>query len=206
MNIEVYMSDCNFCKEIDFHEIIDCIVSALDAKDPYTAGHSERVSDMAVAVCRLLDLTEEQTQQIHIAAHLHDIGKIGVPDIVLLKEGKLTDDEWGKMKKHPEIGSEILSKSQHLSELKDIVLHHHERYDGKGYPSGLKADEIPLGARVIAICDSIDAITSNRCYRKAHDFDFCFGEIQKNLGLMYDPKIGQLVLDNWEKVVESCNS
>ena len=123
------MSDCNFCKEIDFHEIIECIVSALDAKDPYTAGHSERVSDMAIAVWEILNLTEEQTQQIHIAAHLHDIGKIGVPDIVLLKEGRLTDDEWEKMKKHPEIGSEILSKSQQLSELKDIVLHHH----GKGY-------------------------------------------------------------------------
>lgn len=194
------MSDCNFCKEIDFHEIIECIVSALDAKDPYTAGHSERVSDMAIAVCELLNLTEEQTQQIHIAAHLHDIGKIGVPDIVLLKEGRLTDDEWEKMKKHPEIGSEILSKSQQLSELKDIVLHHHERYDGKGYPSGLKAEEIPLGARVIAICDSIDAITSNRCYRKAHDFDFCYEEIKKNLGVMYDPEIGQLVLDNWKMI------
>nr|WP_318707553.1 HD domain-containing phosphohydrolase [uncultured Treponema sp.] len=126
------MSDCNFCKEIDFYEIIECIVSALDAKDPYTAGHSERVSDMAIAVCEILNLTEEQTQQIHIAAHLHDIGKIGVPDIVLLKEGRFTDDEWEKMKKHPEIGSEILSKSQQLSELKDIVIHHHERYDGKG--------------------------------------------------------------------------
>lgn len=194
------MSDCNFCKEIDFHEIIDCIVSALDAKDPYTAGHSERVSDMAIAVCDLLNLTEEQTQQIHIAAHLHDIGKIGVPDVVLLKEGKLTDDEWQKMKKHPEIGAEILSKSQHLSELKDIVLHHHERYDGKGYPSGLKGSDIPLGARVIAICDSIDAITSNRCYRKAHDFDFCYEEIKKNLGVMYDPEIGQLVLDNWKMI------
>ena len=127
------MSDCNFCKEIDFYEIIECIVSALDAKDPYTAGHSERVSDMEIAVCEILNLTEEQTQQIHIAAHLHDIGKIGVPDIVLLKEGRFTDDEWEKMKKHPEIGSEILSKSQQLSELKDIVIHHHERYDGKGY-------------------------------------------------------------------------
>ena len=104
------------------------------------------------------------------------------------------------MKKHPEIGSEILSKSQQLSELKDIVLHHHERYDGKGYPSGLKAEEIPLGARVIAICDSIDAITSNRCYRKAHDFDFCYEEIKKNLGVMYDPEIGQLVLDNWKMI------
>lgn len=200
------MNNCSFSKEIDFHEIIDCIVSALDAKDPYTAGHSERVSDMATLVCNLLGFSEEQVQKIHIAAHLHDIGKIGVPDTVLLKEGKLNDAEWEKMKRHPEIGAEILSKSQHLSELKDIVLHHHERYDGKGYPSGLSGIEIPIGARIIAICDSIDAMTSNRCYRKAHNFDFCFDEIQKNLGKMYDPEIGQIVLDNWEKIIDICKN
>lgn len=191
------MKDCNVCNDIDYHEIIDCIVSALDAKDPYTAGHSERVSDMAVVVCNLLKMKEEDVQAVHIAAHLHDIGKIGIPDSILLKEEKLTDDEWQKLKKHPEIGAEILSKSHHLSRLKDIVLHHHERFDGKGYPSGLKGNEIPLGARIIAICDSIDAITSNRCYRKAHDFEFCRQEIEKNLGIMYDPNIGRLVLDNW---------
>ncbi|MCQ2242400.1 HD-GYP domain-containing protein [Treponema sp.] len=191
------MKDCNVCNDIDYHEIIDCIVSALDAKDPYTAGHSERVSDMAVVVCNLLKMKEEDVQAVHIAAHLHDIGKIGIPDSILLKEEKLTDDEWQKLKKHPEIGAEILSKSHHLSRLKDIVLHHHERFDGKGYPSGLKGNEIPLGARIIAICDSIDAITSNRCYRKAHDFEFCRQEIEKNLGIMYDPDIGRLVLDNW---------
>lgn len=191
------MKDCNVCNDIDYHEIIDCIVSALDAKDPYTAGHSERVSDMAIVVCNLLKMKEEDVQAVHIAAHLHDIGKIGIPDSILLKEEKLTDDEWQKLKKHPEIGAEILSKSHHLSRLKDIVLHHHERFDGKGYPSGLKGNEIPLGARIIAICDSIDAITSNRCYRKAHDFEFCRQEIEKNLGIMYDPDIGRLVLDNW---------
>lgn len=191
------MNGCNCETLIDYHEIIDCIVSALDAKDPYTAGHSERVSDMAVVVCNLLKMKEEDVQAVHIAAHLHDIGKIGIPDSILLKEEKLTDDEWQKLKKHPEIGAEILSKSHHLSRLKDIVLHHHERFDGKGYPSGLKGNEIPLGARIIAICDSIDAITSNRCYRKAHDFEFCRQEIEKNLGIMYDPDIGRLVLDNW---------
>lgn len=197
------MEECNICDEIDFHEIIDCIVSALDAKDTYTAGHSERVSDMATIVCELLRMSKDEIQTIHIAAHLHDIGKIGVPDNILLKEEKLNEEEWEKLKKHPEIGAKILSKSHHLSKLKDIVLHHHERYDGKGYPSGLKEEEIPIGARIIAICDSIDAITSNRCYRKAHNFDYCYSEIKKNLGIMYDPKIGQVVLDNWEKVIKT---
>ena len=140
------MHDCEFCgNEIDYHEIIDCITCALDARDPYTAGHSERVSDMALKVCQLIGLKKEDTLKIHIAAHLHDIGKIGVPDAVLNKEGKLTDEEFAYIKKHPIIG-----------------------------------------ARIIAICDSIDAITSNRCYRKAHDFDYCYQEIEKNLGKMYE--------------------
>lgn len=148
------MQECDFCSnEIDFHEIVECIASALDAKDPYTAGHSRRVSDMALVVCRLMGLKEHDTEKIHIAGHLHDIGKIGVPDAVLNKEGKLSD----------------------------IVLMHHERYDGKGYPTGAKGVEIPVGARILAICDSIDAMTSNRCYRKALSFEICFGEIEKNL-------------------------
>ena len=117
------MHDCEFCgNEIDYHEIIDCITCALDARDPYTAGHSERVSDMALKVCQLIGLKKEDTLKIHIAAHLHDIGKIGVPDAVLNKEGKLTDEEFAYIKKHPIIGAEILGKSHKLSELSDIVL------------------------------------------------------------------------------------
>lgn len=194
---------CNSCKDIiDYHEIIDCIVSALDAKDPYTAGHSQRVSDMTLIVCKLIGIKEEDKQKIHIAAHLHDIGKIGVPDAVLQKQGKLNDVEWEAIKKHPQIGADILSKSHHLNELKDIVLFHHERFDGKGYPLGKKAEDIPMGARIIAICDSIDAMTSNRCYRKAHTFDFCYEEIEKNLGLMYDPIIGRYVLEHWREVID----
>lgn len=110
---------------------------------------------------------KHEIQKIHIAAHLHDIGKIGVPDAILLKEGRLEPEEWEQMKKHSEIGAEILSKSHHLGELKDIVLHHHERYDGGGYPAKIQGKQIPLGSRIIAICDSIDAMSSNRCYRKA---------------------------------------
>ena len=190
------MSDCEFCgNEIDYHEIIDCITCALDARDTYTAGHSERVSDMALQVCRLIGLKKEDTSKIHIAAHLHDIGKIGVPDAVLNKAGKLTDEEFAYIKKHPIIGAEILGKSHKLSELM-----HHERYDGKGYPNGVAGADIPIGARIIAICDSIDAITSNRCYRKAHDFAYCYEEIEKNLGKMYDPIVGRYVLDHWDEV------
>lgn len=196
------MQECEFCgDEINYHEIIECITCALDAKDSYTAGHSQRVSDMALKVCQLIGLNEKDTEKIHIAAHLHDIGKIGVPDAVLNKAGKLTEEEFDFIKKHPAIGAEILGKSHKLSELSDIVLMHHERYDGKGYPTGAAGTEIPMGARIIAICDSIDAITSNRCYRNAHSFEYCYEEIEKNLGKMYDPILGRYVLDNWEDII-----
>ncbi|WP_313073631.1 HD-GYP domain-containing protein [Lacrimispora sp.] len=185
---------------IDYHEIIECIVSALDAKDPYTAGHSQRVSEMALALSEILGLTEAEVDKIHVAAHLHDIGKIGVPDAILNKPDRLSKEEWEAIKKHPKTGADILSKSRHLNELKDIVLYHHESYDGKGYPSGLKGKEIPLGARIIAICDSIDAMTSDRGYRKAYTLDYCYEEIKKNLGKMYDPDIGALALLHWSKV------
>lgn len=185
---------------IDYHEIIECIACALDAKDPYTAGHSQRVSDMARTIAEMMGFSKKDVEKIHVAAHLHDIGKIGVPDAVLNKTDKLSKEEWEAMKKHPSIGAEILSKSEHLSELKSIVLCHHERFDGKGYPLGLKGERIPVGARIIAICDSIDAMTSTRSYRKAHDFNFCYEEIRKNLGTMYDPIIGAYVLEHWEKI------
>lgn len=195
------IKECEYCDDaINYHEIIECITCALDAKDPYTAGHSQRVSDMALKVCQLIGLKQEDTERIHIAAHLHDIGKIGVPDAILNKEGKLTREEFMCIKKHPEIGAQILGKSHKLGELSDIVLMHHERYDGKGYPTGSAGVQIPIGARIIAICDSIDAITSNRCYRKAHDFQYCYEEIEKNLGRMYDPVMGQYVLEHWEEI------
>ena len=196
------MDSCNYCTtEINYHEIIDCITFALDTRDPYTGGHSQRVSDMTLEVCKLLKLNQNDTEKIHIAAHLHDIGKIGIPDSILLKQGKLDDSEWQIMKNHPEIGANILKKSAYLTELAEIVLFHHERFDGKGYPLGKSGNDIPLGSRIIAICDSIDAMTSNRCYRKSLSFEDCFNQIQINLGKMYDPEIGKLVLENWNNII-----
>ena len=188
------------CKKstlLEYHEIIECIMTALDAKSPYTAGHLKRVSDMAEILCGLLGLNRSETRMIHIAAHLHDIGKIGIDDAVLNKEGKLDEREWEMMKTHPQIGANILDKSHLLAPFSKIVLHHHERFDDKGYSYGLKGKEIPLGSRIIALCDSIDAMSSKRNYRDIQSFDFCYHEIEKNLGKMYDPQIGQAVLDHW---------
>lgn len=144
--MEVLKSSIN---SIDYHEIIECIACALDAKDPYTAGHSQRVSDMTLRVCQLIGLKKSQIEQIHVAAHLHDIGKIGVPDIILNKTDKLTEEEWEAVRRHPLIGAEILSKSVHLNELKNIVLYHHERFDGRGYPSGLVGKKFLLAQELL---------------------------------------------------------
>lgn len=188
---------CDCEPTFEYHEFVECITSALDARDPYTGDHSRRVSDMACFLSAKMKLSPLETQEIHIAGHLHDIGKIGVPDRVLLKPDRLNDEEWGLMKKHPEIGADILSRSEHFSRIAAIILHHHERWDGKGYPFGAVGEEIPLGARIIAVCDSIDAMASARAYRKALPLDICRSEIEKNIGIMYDPKIGQIALDSW---------
>lgn len=193
---------CDCEPTFEYHEFVECITSALDARDPYTGDHSRRVSDMACFLSAKMKLSPLETQEIHIAGHLHDIGKIGVPDRVLLKPDRLNDEEWGLMKKHPEIGADILSRSEHFSRIAAIILHHHERWDGKGYPFGAVGEEIPLGARIIAVCDSIDAMASARAYRKALPLDICRSEIEKNIGIMYDPKIGQISLENWKELTQ----
>ncbi|BCN31276.1 HD-GYP domain-containing protein [Anaeromicropila herbilytica] len=190
---------------VDYHDVIECIASALDAKDPYTANHSSRVSDMAQKVAILMDLEECDIQEIRIAAHLHDIGKIGIPDAILNKKSKLNKEEWDKLREHPRIGAKILRKSSRFQSISDIVLHHHERYDGKGYPDGICGNDISLGARIVMICDSIDAMLNNRCYRKAFTENYCYQEIRENLGKMYDPLIGQYVLEHWNDIVNMEN-
>ena len=139
-----------------FHDLILCIISALEARDPYTSHHSSRVAEMTETICELMELDDEDKEIYHIAAHLHDIGKIGIRDNVLLKEGKLNDEEWKIMKSHSEQGYSILMNAKSFEVVADVVRSHHERYDGKGYPDGLKGEDIPFGARIIAIADSID--------------------------------------------------
>jgi len=189
-----------FKKKELYHDIIESLVAALEAKDNYTSGHSERVALMTYELSKGLGIKGVALENIDIAAHLHDIGKIGVPDKVLNKNGKLLPHEWEYIKMHPKIGFDILSKSDRLRFISKIVLHHHERWDGKGYPQGLSGITIPLGSRIIAVCDSIDAMTSDRPYRKAMSFEESINEIIINIGLMFDPVIVQYIVDNMNTV------
>jgi putative nucleotidyltransferase with HDIG domain len=185
-----------------YHDIIDCLVAALEAKDPYTRGHSGRVADMAVALARRLGLKGVDLEAIHIAAHLHDIGKIGVPDHILQKPGRLLPHEWAAIQRHPVIGYNILTKSQRLKQIALMVLHHHERWDGKGYPLGLKGEAIPLGSRIIAICDATDAMIAERPYRRALSWQECQEELVANKTLQFDAVLveaSESLWPLWEK-------
>jgi len=184
-----------------YHDIIKSMVAVLEAKDLYTSGHSIRVANMAYNLGKALGMTEKELKVIYIAGDLHDIGKIGVPDNVLNKPSKLEFDEWKLMKKHCDIGYNILSKVNTFKDISQIVLYHHERWDGKGYPEGLKEEEIPFESRILAICDSIDAMKSDRIYRKCISDEICRDEISKNQGIMYDSKISECMLENWGQIV-----
>lgn len=162
-------------------------MAALEARDPYSRGHSRRVADMTLNLARRVGLKGAALEVIHIAAHLHDIGKIGVPDRILRKPGRLLPHEWAVIQRHPEIGYNILSKCQRLKQIAVVVLHHHERWDGKGYPSGLRGEAIPLGSRIIALCDAVDAMTSDRPYRKALSWRECWHEVVAYKAVQFDP-------------------
>ncbi|MDD3570113.1 MAG: HD domain-containing protein [Lachnospiraceae bacterium] len=189
-------------EKILYHDVIESIIAAMEAKDYHTADHSRRVGDMVLELCPLLGLSIKDTEEIHLAAHVHDIGKIGVPDYILSKPGPLSEMEWSIMKMHPVTGADILSHSSALEYISKIVKHHHERWDGKGYPLGLAGEKIPYGSRIITVCDSIDAMLSNRAYRSALTSQECKEEIRKNIEIMYDRSIAECVLSNWEYIVE----
>lgn len=183
-----------------FHELLAATVAAMEARDSYTASHSSRVAEIAEFLCRLLQLPAKQSEMIHIAAHVHDIGKIGIPDAILHKSGKLTDEEWSIMRRHPIIGFNILSKVGGFEEIALCVRHHHERWDGSGYPDGLSGEAIPLGARIISLADSVDAMMSVRKYRQKLTVEKCRDEIALGQGCMFDPRISDLMLIHWEEV------
>jgi len=178
-----------------YHDTIECLVAALDTRDHYSAGHSSRVADMAVRLGAAAGLAVEGLETVHIAAHLHDIGKIGIPDAILFKTGRLTGPEMKTVQRHPVLGSAILRASPVLAEVSRIVLHHHERWDGGGYPSGLAGTAIPPGSRIIAVCDAIDAMLADRPYRKALSWEQCAGEIVRGCGRQFDARLARLVLE-----------
>ena len=186
---------------MQYHDLIESIVAAMDARDAYTAKHSDRVADMVLVLATALDLSEDETTLLHMAAHLHDIGKIAVPDSVLRKAGPLTNPEWEEMRRHPVTGYEILRKVDDFKEIAVLVRHHHERWDGRGYPDGLRGADIPLGSRILAVADSIDAMMSSRSYRPAMTSAACRREIERNSGIMYDPCVAAAALEHWDELV-----
>jgi HD-GYP domain-containing protein (c-di-GMP phosphodiesterase class II) len=165
------------------------LISLIDLRDRYTGGHSERVARYVGAMAVEMGLPEEETENIVLAASLHDIGKIGVPDQVLLKPGRLTDEEFEWIRKHPEWGWMAVRNVEGFRDASLLLLHHHERLDGKGYPGGLKGSEIPMGSRFIAVADSFDALTTNRPYRAARSLDEAMAEIRRCAGTQFDPDI-----------------
>jgi HD-GYP domain-containing protein (c-di-GMP phosphodiesterase class II) len=165
------------------------LVSLIDLRDRYTGGHSQRVARYVRNIAVQLCLPDEQADTIVFAASLHDIGKIGVPDHVLLKRGKLNDEEFGWIRQHPEWGWMAVRNVDGFQEAALLVLHHHERLDGRGYPSRLRGAEIPLGSRLIAVADSYDALTTDRPYRTARSKDEALTEIERCIGTQFDPQV-----------------
>ncbi len=173
------------------HELAASLGRAIDAKDAHTQAHSEEVAEAARLLAQGMDLPERLVRVVHVAGHLHDIGKIGVPDAVLCKPGRLTPEEWERIKAHPAMGGDILAPLSCLTELGVVAMvrAHHERFDGQGYPLGLSGEAIPLGARIIAVADSLSAMLQTRPYRPAMDFEAACREIVACSGSQFDPAV-----------------
>lgn len=192
------LSDSKEQLEQAYLDMVQTLRSAVEAKDTYTRGHSDRVAEYSVLIGEKLGLPEDQIKTLKIGGLFHDIGKIGIPDSILLKPGKLTDDEYSEIKNHPSIGAHILGSAKTFQDIVPIVKHHHEKYDGNGYPSRMKGEEIPYLARIAAVADTFDAMTSRRSYRDAIDLQKVKDEIKRCEGTQFDPQIAEAFLDIME--------
>ncbi len=204
LNIEDFR-DCpamSVCSDM-VHDFAESLGLALDARDENTHDHSRQVADMALLLARGLGFDRGRAELIHVAGHLHDIGKMGLPDSILKKPGPLNDEEWRLMKAHPVIGARIVAPIKIFkgkNSIQDIILHHHERYDGKGYPCGTRGDAIPFGARIIAVADSLSAMLQDRPYRRGMDFDDAVMEIFNNAGTQFCPLVVNVFSRNVEAI------
>lgn len=189
-----------------YYGTIEALRLAVDAKDSYTRNHSDRVSYYSVLIGKQLGLSEAELELLKQGALFHDIGKIGIPDSILQKPGKLTDEEYDDIKNHPSIGSKILAPAKIFSDLIPMVLNHHERYDGKGYPVGLAGEDIPLMARIVCVADSFDAMTSDRSYRPRFTVIAALEEIERCKGAQFDPLVIDAFMvalrENKQKIIE----
>ncbi|HBG92059.1 MAG: phosphohydrolase [Nitrospirae bacterium GWF2_44_13] len=200
--VAVAIENANLYQELKdtFYGTAQALAETIEKRDPYTGGHTKRVMNYSLAIGRMLGLSRAELENLKLSAILHDIGKIGVRDNVLLKDGKLEGGEIEAMNLHPKYGSEILS---HVKQLKDVIpgmRGHHEKYDGTGYPDGLKDNDIPLAARIIAVADTFDAMTTDRPYRKARTADDAFAELKKHAGRQFDPSVVNAFLKAWREM------
>jgi len=179
-------------------ETLDALMLAIEARDVYTQGHSKRVAEISASIAKELKYSERKIEQLSMASLLHDVGKIGIDDHILNNPGKLSDEEFNIIKKHPLIGYNILKDIKNLENILPIVLHHHERYDGKGYPDGKRVDELSLSVFIVQLADSIDAMATDRPYRKALSHDVIIEELKKHSGSQFHPE----VVEAYFKVLE----
>ena len=170
------------------------LTAAIEAKDPYTRDHSARVNEYAKVIGVELGLSDEQLEFLQYAALLHDVGMIGIDEKILCKPSELDRMEWGTVKDHPLMGASLIEPIELFSEILPFVIHHHESFNGEGYPRGLKGSEIPYGARIIAVADAFDAMISDRPFRKAHSVHAALEEIKAKAGVQFDPKIVEALL------------
>lgn len=183
-----------------FYKTIKSIAFALDAKDPYTHGHSMRVTLYSLALAKALKLPDDLLEEIETTGLLHDIGKIAIPEKILLKPGKLTEEEYEIIKTHPELGENLVKGIDKLRLISNWLKSHHERYDGKGYPEGLAGEQIPVSSRIIALADTYDAMTSDRAYRKALPHQTAIDEIKRCAGEQFDPKLAELFISIQDEI------
>lgn len=176
-------------------DTLSALTSAIDAKDSYTRGHSERVTELSIQLAQFMGVEKKEVEKIKLGGLLHDIGKIGIPEGILNKPGRLTEEEFVIIKSHPEMGVKIMGKVEFLEAIVPIILSHHERYDGRGYPQGLKDSEIPLLARIVSVVDTYDAMTTDRPYRKAMTIEEALKEIEHCSGTQFDPEIAKYFIN-----------
>ena len=208
-NMNKKLDEANSQLKEAYYGTIESLRLAVDAKDSYTRGHSDRVSYYSVLIGKELGLSYDDIDILKQGALFHDIGKIGIPDAILQKPSKLTDDEYDDIKNHPSIGAKIIGPAKIFEPLIPMVLYHHERFDGRGYPAGLKGEEIPLMARIVCIADTFDAMTSDRAYRPRFTVVKAMEEIENNKGTQFDPELVDAFMiamrNNKEQVMKDLN-
>jgi|GEM_PF-221390 len=189
-----------------YKSTFETVIDVLEARDEYTAGHSRRVSVLTQQFCKYLKIPALEAELYELSASLHDIGKVGIPDATLNKSQELTEYEWTQMRCHPDIGADIIIKSCNLESVAEIVRHHHEHWDGSGYPDGLSGAEIPKGARIVSICDAVDSMMIERVYRQAFLPYECRVEIANGKGSAFCPELVDVFLTNWKQIISEIYS